>query len=267
MCDIERSTLAGVDELERIELSATLDFFAAASPDVADAFDLAVLRVGDAAAFSIGARPAMLLFNRVLGLDDESAIPDLEAWFGTRGCAFAISVRPGAGLERVLIARRYRRGHVLMKFRRGVDPPPERETSLHIERIGQKRAAEYGAVVAAVFGIESPIDRWFAALCTRPGWSCFGALDGDRLVGAAAAHFRGRLGWLGAAGTLPEWRGRGAQTALLAARIRAAADAGARVLAAETTDRVDGEAGPSFRNVVRAGFHEAYLQQWWLPPE
>jgi hypothetical protein len=50
-----------VDDLERIELSAVLDFFAAAPPDVLRAFDLAVLDLGDAAAFSIGAHPKMLL--------------------------------------------------------------------------------------------------------------------------------------------------------------------------------------------------------------
>ena len=34
----------------------------------------------------------------------------------------------------------------------------------------------------------SPLDRWFAVLGTRPGWACFGALEGDRLVGTGAAH-------------------------------------------------------------------------------
>lgn len=113
----------------------------------------------------------------------------------------------------------------------------------------------------------SPLDRWFAALCTRPGWACFGAFDSDRLVGTGASYVADRIGWLGAAGTLPEARGRGAQSAILAARIRAAGEASARVLATETVDRVDGEAGPSFRNVVRAGFEETYVQQWWVPPE
>jgi GNAT superfamily N-acetyltransferase len=256
-----------VDDLERIELSACLDFFAAAPPDVAAAFDLAVLDLDGAAAFSIGAHPTMLLFNRVLGLDDYAPLPDLEAWFGSRRCSFAISVRPAADVERALVARGYRRGRAFMKFRRGVDRPPEPETSLRIERIDKERADEYGAVVATVFGMGSPLDRWFAALGTRAGWACFGALDGDRLVSTGAAHVAGKLGWLGAAGTLPEARGRGAQSAILAARIRAAADAGARVLAVETVDRVDGEAEASFRNVVRAGFEEAYVQQWWLPPE
>jgi len=41
-----------VDELERVELSAILDFFAAAPDDVADELDLAVLELDEAAAFS-----------------------------------------------------------------------------------------------------------------------------------------------------------------------------------------------------------------------
>lgn len=256
-----------MDDLERIELSAVLDFFAAAPADVAQAFDLAVLDLGDAAAFSIGAHPKMLLFNRVLGLEGDAALPDIERWFGSRGCTFALSVRPGAELEHALDERGYLQGSALMKFRRGVEQPPLRQTALRIEQIDEGRAGDYGNVVAAVFGLASPLDRWFAALCTRARWACFGAFDSNRLIGIGAAHYAGTLGWLGAAGTLQDARGRGAQSAILAARIVAAADAGARVLATETVDRVDGEAGPSLRNVLRAGFEEAYVQQWWLPPE
>jgi len=91
-----------VEDLERIELSAVLDFFAAAPPDVAHAFDLAVLGLGDTAAFSIGAHPKMLLFNRVLSLQGDAALPDIERWFDSRGCTFAVSVRPGAELEDAL---------------------------------------------------------------------------------------------------------------------------------------------------------------------
>lgn len=256
-----------MDDLERIELSAVLDFFAAAPPDVAHAFDLAVLDLGDAAAFSIGAHPKMLLFNRVLGLQGQAALPDIERWFGSRGCTLAISIRLGAELEDALHERGYRRARRFMKFRRGVEEPATRQTSLRIEQIHEGRAGEYGAVVAAVFGLASPLDRWFAALCTRAGWACFGAFDRDRLVGTGAAHVAGTLAWLGAAGTLPDARGRGAQSAILAARIRAARDVGARVLATETVDRVDGVAGPSFRNVLRAGFEEGYVQGWWVRPE
>ncbi len=231
-----------MDDLERIELSAVLDFFAAAPPDVEQAFDLAVLDLGDAAAFSIGAHPRLLLFNRVLGLQGEAALPDIERWFGSRGCTFAISVRPCAELENALDERVYRRGSAFMKFRRGVAHPPVCQTSLQIDQIDEERASDYGTLVAAVFGLASPLDRWFAALCTRAHWACFGAFDGNRLIGTGAARFVGALGWLGAAGTLQDARGRGAQSAILAARISAARDAGARTLATETVDRVDGGA-------------------------
>jgi hypothetical protein len=234
---------------------------------VAHAFDLAVLDIGDAAAFSIGAHPKMLLFNRVLGLQEGAALPDIERWFGSRGCTFAVSIRHGAELEDALDERGYRRASTFMKFRRGVEQPPTHQTSLRIEEIHEERAGDYGAVVAAVFGLASPLDRWFSSLCTRAGWACVGAFDGDGLVGTGAAHVSGTLAWLRAAGTLPDARGRGAQSAILAARIRAVGKVGAQVLATETLDRVDGVAGPSFRNVVRAGFEEAYIQGWWVLPE
>jgi hypothetical protein len=57
-----------------------------------------------------------------------------------------------------------------MKFRRGVEQPPVHKTSLRIEQIHAERAADYGAVVAAVFGLGSPLDRWFAATSTRMRW-------------------------------------------------------------------------------------------------
>ncbi len=195
-----------MDDLERIELSAVLDFFAAA-PDVLRAFDLAVLDLGDAAAFSIGAHPKMLLFNRVLGLEEgDAALPQIERWFASRGCTFALSLRTGADLEGVLDERGYRRGTAFMKFRRGIEQPPVRRSPLRTEQIREERAGDYGAVVAALFGLGSPLDRWFAALCTRARWACFAAFDESRLIGTAAAHFADTLGWLGAAGTLEDAR-------------------------------------------------------------
>ena len=72
--------------------------------------------------------------------------------------------------------------------------------------------------------------------------------------------------WIGVASTRPGYRRRGAQTALLAARIDAARDAGAVLLATETGERVPGEPDQSHRNIVRAGFREAYLRANWRSP-
>ena len=255
-----------MDALERVELSAILDFFAAAPRDVADELDLAVLSVDEGAAFSIGADPKPLLFNRALGLVDSARLVDVEQWFRSRGSPMVVSVRPGAEFERHLRARSYRRDRTYVKFRRGVSRAPERDTSLRIEAVTPEHAGEFGRVVAAVFGVPEAMARWFASLCGRDRWICFGAFDDDLLVGTGATYIAGEHAWLGVATTVQDARGRGAQNAILAARIRAATEAGAHVLSVETSDRTDGVAGPAFRNVVRAGFQEAYRQQWWHPP-
>lgn len=257
-----------MDDLERVELLSVLDLFAAAPPELAAELDLAVLELDGATAFSVGAEPKPLIFNRIVGLADEGPLAELERWFASRSCPLAIPLQPGSPLEEVLRRHGFRPSRSYLRFRRGVESPPEPATSLPTGPIDRSRADEYGDLVAAVFGLPArgPLARWFAMLPGRESWICMGALDGDRLVGSALAYLAGDHAWLGAAGTLSEARGRGAQTALLAARIRAVLAAGASVLTTETDDQVDGAAGTSFRNVVRAGFAEAFRQRWWELP-
>jgi len=66
------------------------------------------------------------------------------------------------------------------------------------------------------------------------------------------------------AATRPSHRRQGAQIALLLARIEAAAALGAEALYTETGAADDGEGpGPSYRNILRAGFRESYLRPNW----
>lgn len=69
---------------------------------------------------------------------------------------------------------------------------------------------------------------------------------------------------LGMAGTLPDFLGRGAQTALLAARIAAAREAGCSGVVTETGEPVEGRPSNSYRNIVRAGFEPVYVRQNYL---
>jgi GNAT superfamily N-acetyltransferase len=64
--------------------------------------------------------------------------------------------------------------------------------------------------------------------------------------------------------TLPEARGRGAQSALLTARVRAATGEGCRWLVAETGAEGPGEHNPSLHNMVRVGFEPLYERANWL---
>ena len=78
-------------------------------------------------------------------------------------------------------------------------------------------------------------------------------------AGGAVAHLCG-------AGTRADRRGRGAQTALLRARVDAAASAGCTTVVAETWKPQDGQVNPSLDNLRRAGLAVAYERATWEVP-
>ena len=82
-------------------------------------------------------------------------------------------------------------------------------------------------------------------------------------MAGAALRVSGGVGWLGIGATRPEHRGRGAQSALLAARIAAGLARGVEGFTTETGRPLPGEAGPSFANIKRAGFRIAYDRPNW----
>jgi GNAT superfamily N-acetyltransferase len=85
-------------------------------------------------------------------------------------------------------------------------------------------------------------------------------------VSGAALYITGDQAWLGMGATKPEARGKGGQSALLAARIRLAAQAGCSSVTTETGVREDGRPDRSYRNILRAGLEEAYERPNWVSP-
>jgi GNAT superfamily N-acetyltransferase len=110
------------------------------------------------------------------------------------------------------------------------------------------------------------VSQFFSPLSGREGWHCFVGYDGDDPVACAALFAHDGVGWLGAAGTLPDQRGKGAQSALLAARIALARELGLDVLTTETGEQRDDGPNASYRNILRAGFEEAYIRPNLLSP-
>lgn len=96
------------------------------------------------------------------------------------------------------------------------------------------------------------------------GLAPFAAWDGDEMVAAANLYIHRDVGSLNATATLPTHRNRGAQTALISARIKAAAEAGCRWLVAETDVAEHGASSPSLNNLKRAGLQPRYVRQNWV---
>ena len=97
-----------------------------------------------------------------------------------------------------------------------------------------------------------------------PAFQAFGAWDGPDLVAGANLFVHGRVASLNIGATLPGHRDLGAQSALIAARVQAAADAGARLITSEAGEPAPGVSNPSLNNLRRAGLKVLYPRQSWL---
>lgn len=90
------------------------------------------------------------------------------------------------------------------------------------------------------------------------GMRAFVAEADDRAIATAAMMLHDGVAILAGASTIPSARGRGAQSALLAARLQAAADDGCDIAMVVTAP-----GGPSQRNAERNGFRVAYTRCKW----
>ncbi len=259
-----------VERLEQAEHDAWEDQYHACPAEVAAGLGLAADRIGGALYLQARAIP-LTQFNRLCGLGfdpAEDAIGIALRRFGEAGISQAwFQVAPGPrqpAIERCLGEaglRLHERRWV--KFWRPPAPAPQAASELAVVPVDRASAERFADAVLVGFGMPPMLKPWLAALPERAGWHCFMALAGDDAVAGAAMHIADGIGWLGIGATRPEHRRRGAQSALLAARIEAGLALGVEGFTTETGRPLPGEAGPSFANVQRAGFRIAYDRPNW----
>jgi GNAT superfamily N-acetyltransferase len=200
--------------------------------------------------------------NRAIPVEPAVDVDAITAWFTA---AHAVCVTPErASLGRELADRGYEHASSWMKFERGDEPASPPETDLRVEETFD--AALFGSLVAEGSDIPPAAAAPLAAIVGQPGWRCFVAWIGDEPAASGAIYIERASAWIGAGSTRPDFRRQGAQTALLAARIEAARASGATTIVTETGERVAGKPDQSYRNIVRAGFREAYLRANWRSP-
>ncbi|HEX2781550.1 MAG TPA: GNAT family N-acetyltransferase [Gemmatimonadaceae bacterium] len=259
--------LALARRIERVEASANVAFVEARAslfPDVGAAW----IDVGGTYAMfdGVGA-PTTQTFG--LGLFDPvgaSEMATIERFFRERGSEVMHEVSPIAPSKTLalLVERGYRPFELSsILFRplgggNGADgatgvtarPIAPGEESLHAE-ISAQGWGENPELIAFI--------RGYAAITANArGTHCFLAeLDGEP-IGAGAMAIHGGVVLLAGASTVPRWRGRGGQRALLEARLRFAVEHGAdlAVMAAAP-------GSTSQRNAERRGFRIAYTRIKW----
>ena len=204
------------------------------------------------------------------GLDGPAAavdIDDAERFFDEVGLSSEFEVCPlaDASLWRELAERGYR----LVGFRNvyAVDPhvpglapaaPVDDSTVVSCHLVDGSGFAAWSDIVLDGFGyrddrMRNRVGRWNRMVFDQPEAVLFVATLGGERVGAANALLHGPTASLGGTTTLPAFRRRGVQRALLGARLAHAQAAGCD-LAVVTAD----PGGGSARNVERAGFRLVY---------
>jgi GNAT superfamily N-acetyltransferase len=215
----------------------------------------------------------VLMFNMVLGLGVAAPAAEREvddalriyAEHGSPRCMIALApcARP-AELERWLAQRGFVRHNHWIRLARDVRPVAEARTDLRIAPFGRDRAREFGEMAGEAFGHREFLAPMLAAVVGCEGWRHLGAFDGEQLVGAGALFVHGDTAWFGSAATAATHRGRGAQSALIAARIDAAREAGCRWVAVETAADPPEKPNPSTHNLRRMGFRDLYERANWV---
>lgn len=226
---------------------------------------------GGAVVVQVPSAPDAPMLNRVVGLGvgQAATASDVDAALAAvaPGTTFYVAVAPDAQPQELpnwLHARGLEPGWGWMVFRRGVQELPHAPTDLRlVEVTTDAQAAAFARIVRVGYDLPEACEHALAAMHAS-GWGCWLALDGETSAGAAALYVDDGVGYLGMAATAPEHRGRGAQSALLAARIARAAELGCHTLVTETGERRDDRPSNSYRNIERAGFQGVAVTANWL---
>jgi len=152
----------------------------------------------------------------------------------------------------------------LVKLGCAVDEVKTGATNLRVGRVAPSDAAAWGELILRSFGAPgTPLSDMIANSVSNPAFHAFAAWDGDTMVAGGNLLVHGDVGSINTGATLPEYRGRGAQSALVAARAEAARDAGCRWVVAETGLPAPGETNSSLNNLRRAGLQVLYHRRNW----
>ncbi len=213
--------------------------------------------------------------NRAEGLGMTGPVSDDEirrvvAWYSERGLPCRIKVCPYA--DEGLVPRLVEQGFRLKEFEQvfavrvggvgdvvAADLP--RGLELRVLDRGDERAiGELSRVLAAAFATQAtpavPSDLEYSARCMRRDRATtFGVYADGACVGGGGVEFDGDLAVLYGAAVSEGWRRRGVQRAIIGARLREAAQRGARTAIVSGTPGAGTE-----RNALRAGFWPIYTK-------
>lgn len=204
--------------------------------------------------------PELDFQNRLIGLYPEDAghVDAILAYYRKAAVRPWFELPPADDFERLsgpLVAA----GARPIGFHTVLYGEPQRyEADARVREIGADEAEVFADVLLRGHGVPEDVPRSHVARWAENPTSRLYLAEVDGVPAAAGALVLGEVANLANASTLPEFRGRGLQSALIRARMNAAAAAGAELVCSGAA-----WASQSQRNLERAGLRIAYTKTTW----
>ena len=190
----------------------------------------------------------------------ESMVEEIEEFYRSRNCQVTITVNDitDPTLREILDRRGYQQVGHSQSWWRDLGAPIPQVTSVQVAPVTEEHCNEWARVVAAGFAetddVRSPelgpatLDAFYAFGFSATCQAYFASIGGKH-AGGGVLDVSHELAILRTSSTLPSFRGKGVQSALLSRRLSAAARAGCQFAFANTEGN-----GPSVHNLQKFGF-------------
>jgi ribosomal protein S18 acetylase RimI-like enzyme len=223
--------------------------------------DLRLERFGAAVAPASPRAPELDFVNRIEGLRaaDAGRVGELLPYYAAAGVDPWIELAPEPGLDELGAALAPAGPRLVAFYAVLFGPPESRPIDLDVRRAEAEEAESAGRLLLEGREVPEPArsrhGRALASAVERAcGWLYVARVDGMPAA-AAVLSFSDSVGFLANAATLPAFRGRGCQTALIAARL-----ADARASGCDLVSSGAAFGSQSQRNLERAGLRVAYTK-------
>lgn len=257
------------------------DMWRAVPEDAVSESGIEIQSFGPVQATAFGDLPDTHSVNQIQGAAEPGAVEDGHLadaieWMRSREVEYCVptaSARPGAEqAEQWLGGHGYESGASWGKLVH--DPSaailPE-NPEIAIYEIGEDEADGEGMsmIAAEVLGLSITAETLFFDLPHQAQWRCYTAAVPalqEGIVATGSMLLDGGVALIGLDATLEPARGHGCQQALLRQRLLDAAAARCHTVFAEFSECDPRSGAVARRNLLRAGFHEAYRSRNWQRP-
>jgi len=205
--------------------------------------------------------------NRAVGVSlddlDDDQLDELESFFTAAGVPPSLEVSSWA--PATLLARLATRGYAVSWFRNVYvaaleERPQPAHPAITIDEVTNETLEQWMAVLRSGNELTTPeaaaiSDEWARACRGVAGATDYLAYLDATAVGCGSVIAESGIGWIGGAATVPAYRRRGVQGALVRRRMITAYELGCDLAVVTAVP-----SGDSARNVARVGFALAYCQ-------